>query len=148
MYIEKTVIYPQTYHQSQNRQEVQIDLLVKEQEAILDINSSENITVLKCNAPKSRTKSLPPIELLAFDKNPSCWLKFIKNLYIMVHLKKIFNDTIHIERLLGMLRSDAKGSVEPIRKNGIFYANTLKCLSQELGNPNVVTHLKLKSLFD
>ena len=40
MHIEKTVIYPQTYHQSQNRQEVQIDLLVKEQGAILDINSS------------------------------------------------------------------------------------------------------------
>ena len=53
-----------------------------------------------------------------------------------------------MERLPGMLKSDAKGSVESIRKNGIFYANTLKCLSQELGNPNVVTHLKLQSLFD
>ena len=30
VHIEKTVIYPQIYHQSQNRQEVQIDLLVKE----------------------------------------------------------------------------------------------------------------------
>ena len=66
----------------------------------------------------------------------------------MVHLKTIFNDTIYMERLPGMLKSDAKGSVESIRKNGIFYANTLKCLSQELGNPNVVTHLKLQSLFD
>ena len=62
----------------------------------------------------------------------------------MVHLKTIFNDTIHMERLLGMLKSDAKGSVESIRKNVII----LKCLSQELGNPNVVTHLKLQSLFD
>ena len=77
VHIEKTVIYPQIYRQSQSRQEVQIDLLVKEQGAILDINSSENITVLRCNASKSRTKSLPPIELLAFDENPSCWLKFI-----------------------------------------------------------------------
>ena len=66
----------------------------------------------------------------------------------MVHLKTTFNDTIQMERLLSMLRGEAKRSVESIGRNGIFYATTLKCLKREFGNPNVVTHLKLKSLFD
>ena len=93
-------------------------------------------------------KNLPPIELLTFDGNPSCWPEFIENFKIMVHLKTTFNDTIRMERLLSVLRGEAKRSVESIGRNGIFYATTLKCLKREFGNPNVVTHLKLKSLFD
>ena len=51
-------------------------------------------------------------------------------------------------RLLSVLKGETKRSVESIGRNGIFYATTLKCLKQEFGNPNVVTHLKSKSLFD
>ena len=53
-----------------------------------------------------------------------------------------------MERLLSVLRVEAKKSVESIGRIGKFYASTLKCLKREFGNPNVVTHLKLKSLFD
>ena len=45
-------------------------------------------------------------------------------------------------------KTEAKKSVECIGRNGIFYATPLKCFKREFGNPNVVTHLKLKLLFD
>ena len=125
-----------------------IDLLVEGQETILDTSSSENITVLSAVHQHLEAKNLPPIELLTFDGNPTCWPEFIENFKIMVHLKTTFNDTIRMERLLSMLRGEAKRSVESIGRNGIFYATTLKCLKREFGNPHVITHLKLKSLFD
>ena len=53
-----------------------------------------------------------------------------------------------MERLLSVLRVEAKKSVESIGRIGKFYASTLKCLKREFGNPNVVNHLKSKSLFD
>ena len=93
-------------------------------------------------------KNVSPIELLTFDGNPSCWPEFIENFKIMVHLKTTLNDTIPMERLLSVLKGEAKRSVESIGRNGIFYATTLKCLKREFGNPKEVTHLKLKSLFD
>ena len=125
-----------------------INLLVEGQETILDTSSSENITVLSAVHQHLEAKNLPPIELLTFDGNPTCWPEFIENFKIMVHLKTTFNDTIRMERLLSMLRGEAKRSVESIGKNGIFYATTLKCLKREFGNPNVATHFKLKSFFD
>ena len=93
-------------------------------------------------------KNLSPIEQLTFDGNPSCWPEFLENFTIMVHLKTTFNDTIRMERLLSVLKGEAKRSAESIGRNGIFYATTLKCLKRKFGNPNVITHLKLKSLFD
>ena len=125
-----------------------IDLLVEGQETILDTCSSEDITVLSAVYQHLEAKNLPPIELLTFDGNPSCWPEFIEIFKIMVHLKTTLNDTVRMERLLSVLRGEAKRSVESIGRNDIFYATTLKCLKREFGNPNVVTHLKLKSLFD
>ena len=121
-----------------------IDLLVEGQETILDTRSSEDITVLNAVHQHLAAKNLPPIELLTFDGNPSCWPEFIENFKIRVHLKTTFNDTIRMERLLSVLRGEAKKSVESIGRNCIFYATTLKCLRREFGNPNVVTNLKLK----
>ena len=65
----------------------------------------------------------------------------------MVHLRTTFTDTILMERLLSVLRGEARRSIEPIGRIGIFYATTVKCLKQVFRNPNVVTHLKLKPLF-
>ena len=39
-----------------------------------------------------------------------------------------------MERLLSILRGEAKRSVESIGRNGLFYATTLKCLKREFGN--------------
>ena len=126
-----------------------IDRLAEGQEAILDTSSSEDNTVLSAVHQHLEAKNLPPIELLTFDGNPSCWSEFIENFKIMVHIKTTFNDTIQMERLLSVLKGEAKRSVESIGRNGMFYATTVKCLKREFRNPNVVvTHIKLKSLFD
>ena len=68
---------------------------------------------------------------------------------MVVHLKTTFNDTIRMQRLLNVLRGgEAKTIGRSIERNDIFYATTLKCFNCEFRNPNVVSHLKLKSLFD
>lgn len=60
----------------------------------------------------------------------------------MIHIEATLNDSIRME-LLGVFRGEAERSVEFIGRNGVFYATTLKCLKRELGNPNIVTNLKL-----
>lgn len=125
-----------------------IDRLVEGQETILENNLNEKITVLGAVHQQLETRNLPPIDLLTFDGNPGCWPEFIENFKIMIHCKITFNDTIRLERLLSVLRGDAKRSVDSIGRNGIFYATTLKCLKREFGNPNVVSHIKLKLIFD
>ena len=75
-------------------------------------------------------ENVTPIELLKFDGNPSCWPEFIENFKIMVHLKTTFNDTIRMKRLLSVLKGEAKRSVESIGRNGVYYADTLKCLKR------------------
>ena len=114
---------------------------------MLDISSSEDIVVSSAVHQHLEAKSLSPIELLTFDGNPSCWPEFTESFKIKVHLKTTFNDTIRMERLLSVLKVETKISVESIGRNGIYYATTLKCLKREFGNPNLVTHLMLKSLF-
>ena len=171
MHITKTVIYPQSHHQSQNSQQIQtltidlqiylfhysrynwliylfIDLLVEGQKTILGTSSKENITALSALHQHLKMKNLPPIELVIFDGNPSCGSEFVESMKIMDYLKTIFNDTIRMERLLSVLRGDTKRLVESIGRNSIFYATTSKCLKREFRNPNIVTQLKLKSLFD
>ena len=125
-----------------------IDRLVEGQETILESTSNEKITVLSAVHQQLEARNLPPIELLTFDGNPGSWSEFIENFKIMIHCKSTFNDTIRLERLLNVLRGDAKRSVDSIGRNGIFYATTLKCLKREFRNHNVITHIKLKQLFD
>ena len=74
-------------------------------------------------------ENVTPIELLKFDGNPSCRPEFIENFKIMVHLKTTFNDTIRMKRLLSVLKGEAKRSVESIGRNGVYYADTLKCFN-------------------
>ena len=39
-------------------------------------------------------------------------------------------------------------SVKTVGTNDYFYAKTMKVLKRDFGNPLVVSHLKLKNLFD
>jgi len=93
-------------------------------------------------------RQLPPEELISFDGNPSQWPEFIENFKTRIHLKRTFNDSIHMQRLLSVLKGNAKRSVSSIGTNGIFYAAALKSLKHDFGNPFVVSHMKLKSLFE
>ena len=53
-----------------------------------------------------------------------------------------------MERLLSVLKGEAKNSIISIGTNESLYASTLKSLKIDFGDPLVVAHLKLKSVFD
>ena len=50
--------------------------------------------------------------------------------------------------LLSLLDGDAKRSIQSIGSSGIFYAIALKALKHDNGNPIIVSHLRVKSLFE
>ena len=51
-----------------------------------------------------------------------------------VHFKQSLSDNMRMERLLSVLKGEAKKSVESIGKSGIFYATALKTLKGDFGN--------------
>ena len=51
-------------------------------------------------------------------------------------------------RLLSTLDGVAKRTVYTIGCNKIFYATTLKTLKRDFGNPLIVAHSRLSSVFD
>jgi len=125
-----------------------IDTLVEGKETQLPPSSQADFTVLFALQQELEGRNLPPIMPLSFDGNASDWPEFIENFKVLVHSKSTFNDTIRMQRLHSVLIGDAKRSIDAIGRNGIFYATALKCLKREFGNPSLVTHLKLKALFD
>ena len=55
---------------------------------------------------------------------------------------------MRMERLLSVLKGEAKNSIISIGTNELLYASTLKSLKTDFGDHLVVAHLKLKSVFD
>ena len=53
-----------------------------------------------------------------------------------------------MKRLCSVLDGEAKRVMEAIGKSGRFYATALKTLKRDFGNPLLVSHAKLKLLFD
>ena len=51
-------------------------------------------------------------------------------------------------RLLSILDGEAKHTLEAIGCNKIFYATALKTLKRDFGNPLIVAHSRLCSIFD
>ena len=94
------------------------------------------------------TRTLPPIELRQFSGYPVDWPEFIENFRSRVHLKTTFDDNLRMERLCSVLDGEAKRVIEAIGKSGRFYATALKTLKRDFGNPVLVSHAKLKLLFD
>ena len=66
------------------------------------------------------SRHLTPSELMIFDRNLRQWPEFIADFKEGVHLKQTFSDQMWLERLLNVLRDDAKRSVESISKSKIF----------------------------
>ena len=94
------------------------------------------------------SRSLPPIDVLRFDGDPSKWPEFIDNFKSRVHMKVTFNDNMRMERLHSILDGDEKKAFISIGTNSIFYAAALKTLKREFGHPTGVENFKLKALFD
>ena len=59
-----------------------------------------------------------------------------------------FDNNLKMDRLLSVLDGDAKRSIQSIGSSGIFYATALKALKRDYGNPIIVSHLRVKSLFE
>ena len=93
-------------------------------------------------------RQLPPIEQRRFGGNPSEWPEFISSFRNRIQEKVSFNDSMRMERLLSALEGEARKSVGSIGCEGIFYATALKSLKRDFGNPVLVSHLKIKSIFD
>ena len=51
-------------------------------------------------------------------------------------------------RLISLLDGEEKRVIAAIGLNGIFYANVLKTLKKNFGDPLLVAHLKIKTVFD
>ena len=94
------------------------------------------------------TRTLPPIDLRQFSGYPVDWPEFIENFRSRVRLKTTFDDNLRMERLCSVLDGEAKRVIEAIGKSGRFYATALKTLKRDFGNPVLVSHAKLKLLFD
>ena len=53
-----------------------------------------------------------------------------------------------MERLCSILHGEAKGVIETIGNTRRFYATVLKTLKSDFGNSLLISHAKLKLLFD
>ena len=53
-----------------------------------------------------------------------------------------------MERLIRALDGDAKRAVAAVGHSGLFYANALKLLKQDFGNPMVVSYKKVKAVLE
>ena len=123
-----------------------IDDLVEDIETSLP-QSNLQLNVDLALKEECQCRQLPPIELGRFGGNPSEWPEFISNFRNRIHENVSFNDSMRMERLLSALEGEAKKSVESIGFEGIFYATALKSLKRDFGNPVLVSHLKIKSIF-
>ena len=90
---------------------------------------------------------MPPIELRRFSGDPCEWPEFIENFRTRVHLKSTFDDNLRMERLCSVLYGETKRVIETIGNTGRFHATALKTKS-DFGNPLLISHGKLKLLFD
>ena len=75
-------------------------------------------------------------------------LSLLKTFTTEFKKKNSFDDNIRMDRLLSVLDGDAKRSIQSIGSSGIFYATALKTLKRDFGNPLMIAHLRLKSLFE
>ena len=65
-----------------------------------------------------------------------------------VHCKSSFDVNIRMTYLLSVLDGEAKKAIEAVGTCGLFYASALKTLKREFGNTPLVSHLRLKSIFN
>ena len=61
-----------------------------------------------------KTRNLPVLNLVSFEENSSNWFEFLPDFKRRVHFKRSFSDNMCMERLLSVLKGEAKKSVEII----------------------------------
>ena len=86
---------------------------------------------------------LPPIEVHLFGDNPLGWPEFVSNFRNRIHEKVSFNSSTRLECSLTTWKGEAEKSVL-----SIFSATALKSLKWDIGNPVLLSHLKMTPIFD
>ena len=124
-----------------------IDNLVEEKETLIP-HVTQFFTPQEAIKQELELRNLPPADLLHFDGNPVHWPEFIDDFYHRIHNKLSFNDSLPMDHLTNSLDGEAKKSVKTVVTNRYFYATVLKVLKRDFDNPLVLSHLKLKKLFD
>ena len=126
-----------------------IDELLEGQEvSSSELDPTPTLSIANTLKKELESRHLPPVDLLAFDRNTTKWPELIENFKTRVHSKVSFTNSMRMERLVSVLKGEAKRAVEGIGTNGIFYTTALKLFKREFGNPLVVCHLKMKELFE
>ena len=65
-----------------------------------------------------------------------------------VYLKSTFDDNLRMERLCSVFYGEAKRVIQTTGNSGRFYVTVLKTFKRDFGNPYLISHAKLKLLFD
>ena len=125
-----------------------IDELVEGEESLIMSQPRMQVNPTLALQQEFESRNLPPIPLIRFDGNPSKWPEFIENFFTRVHSKQTFDENTRMIRLISALDGEAKRTVEAIGCNKIFYATALKTLKRDFGNPLIVAHSRLSSVFD
>ena len=125
-----------------------IDYLIEGKETVIGGKEETNLNLIKTLHQELETRNLPMVNLVSFDGNPCNWPEFIADFKSRVHFKRSFSDNMHMERLLSVLKGEAKKSVESVSKSGIFYTTALKTLKRGFGNAFAAAYMKTKLLSD
>ena len=94
------------------------------------------------------SRHLPVVPLYRSSGDASHWPEFIECFYTRVHCKSSFYDNIRMTYLLSVLGGEVKKAIEAVGTCGLFYVSALKTLKREFGNTLLVSHLRLKSMFN
>ena len=124
-----------------------IDNLVEGKETLIP-HVTQFFTPQEAIKQELELRNLPPADLLHFDGNPVHWPEFIDDFYHRIRNKLSFNDSLPMDHLTNSLDGEAKKSLKTVVTNRYFYATVLKVLKRDFDNPLVLSHLKLKKLFD
>ena len=124
-----------------------VDHLVEGEETNLGIKTS-SVNLHFALKQDYEAQNLASIELRHFNGNPCEWPEFIENFRTRVHLKSTFDDKLRMERLCSVSNGETKKVIETIGNTGLFYATALKTLKRDFGNSLLISHVKLKLLFD
>ena len=108
-----------------------IDKLIDELLEGKEVSSSELDPTPALNIADALKKELeschlPPADLLTLEGDSTKWPEFIKNFKTRNSNKVPFTNSMRMERLLSVLKGEAKKTVEGTGPNGIFYPTALK----------------------
>ena len=93
-----------------------IDTLIEGSETFINTTIDQSSSTMALLERDLESSNLPPMELLRFNGNPNHWPEFIQFKFKeRVHMKRIFSDSLRMERLLSVLDGDAKWVLSTIR---------------------------------